>query len=785
MSGRRYLDNDSMEVDSDNASVSTAGKKPKVRPSRRKVSMATRRRSRLLYLEKYGLNQPDWHTSSHDDDYREKQQQPDDSNNMEYTEEPEEMVTMTTTELKRPVSIRNYIQSNNSQKRPSRFVKPQKSNSDTMLFPPSEFKKVNDLITSYTEKVYMEGYLQKRNDLNSNGTQCETKKWSPWYVELCGPILTLWDNSVTNSKEVYPQYINITDSTVKIENCLTVETRTNLFSLNSAGANRFILQASDVEHLTRWILAIRLSCFECSHLQEIYTRAFITRPQFNPILNNQQLLKMEGFVQVRFPGSTGWKKFWSVVSNTRIEKKLFTKKLIQTNGQVLFFESKKSKHPVMTLKNVVQAYTVYPESPKLINMATIFKLEGSLYKNQQLISDSSSALLMTSNTNDLVQWLLATFNAFKLYGKPTTLLNDASNQHSLNFAENHDSSRLFLEPKEVSWVDAKSSLLSNKKDFSNILLDKLLHGPPSRTTTHQQQEEEDRRSSTTKSIISNPPTQLTQPTHLRTVTCASDVSDDDEEEEEEESNSDSDESLFKLPMEKTKRSTVSSFMKPITPNASKSSSEVSSSSSSSKPSINPTKQRKPFYSAQKSNITPHWPMYGSTGTIVTGEYLHNNSHNNNHNHWETSSVDPRMMSDNNSNYFSRRDSVHHQQQQQQYAFSVGNDDMITDGDDDDIPIASVDKLYTQNSLLEQAHHDRVSTKTMEKNLRATGQPLVPTPTKKATPRTGLLGVISEKERENKTQNMHHSRAMMDEQLLMRERIMMEQRQQQIMMQQVK
>ncbi|KAG2232442.1 hypothetical protein BDF21DRAFT_381557 [Thamnidium elegans] len=768
MSGRRYLDNDNMEVDSDNASVSTTGRKPKTKPTRRKVSMATRRRSRLLYLEKYGLNQPDWHTSSHDDDYRDH----DDSNNnnrepIEYTEEPEEMVTMATTELKRPVSIRNYVQTNTSQKRPSRFVKPQKSNSDTMLFPPSEFKKVDDLITSYTEKVYMEGYLQKRNDLNSNGTQCETKKWSPWYVELCGPVLTLWDNSATNLKEVYPQYINITDSTVKIENCLTVETRTNLFSLNSAGANRFILQASDVDNLAKWIIAIRLSCFECSHLQEIYTRAFITRPQFNSILNNQQLLKMEGFVQVRFPGSTGWKKFWSVVSNTRIEKKLFSKKLIQTNGQVLFFESKKSKHPVMTLKNVVQAYTVYPESPKLINMATIFKLEGSLYKNQQLISDSSSALLMTSNTNDLVQWLFATFNAFKLYGKPSNLLDDINNQLSLNFAENLDSSRLFLEPQEVNWVDAKSSLLANKKEFSNILLDKLLHGPRIIPI------EEDRRSSTSKSLVSNPPTQPTQPTHLRTVTCASDVSDDDDEEEEDQSNSDSDESLFKLPMEK-KRSTVSSFMKPITPNASKSSSEVSSSSSSSKPSIKPN-QKKPFYSAQKSNITPHWPMYGSTGTIVTGEYL--NNHNNNH--WETSSVDPRMMSDNNSNYFSHRDSV----QQPQYASSVANDDMMTDEDDDDIPIASVDKFYTQNSLLEQAHHDRISTKTLEKNLRATGQPLVQTPTKKATPRTGLLGVISEKERENKTQNMHHNRAMMDEQLLMRERIMMEQRQQQIMMQQ--
>lgn len=799
MSGRRRnLDHETMELDSDNTSVSTAGRKLKAKPTRRKVSMATRRRSRLLYLEKYGLNQPDWHTSSHDDDYRDHDDNNsyhDNNNNsyrqepIEYTEEPEEIIPPPPVikTLKRPVSIRNYVQSNTSQKRPSRFVKPQKSNSDTMLFPPSEFKKVDNLISHYTEKIFMEGYLQKRNDLNSNGTQCESKKWSPWYVELCGPVLSLWDNSVTSQKEVYPQYINITDSTVKIEPFLTVETRTNLFSLNSAGANRFILQAQDSDSLAKWILAIRLSCFECAHLQEIYTRAFISRPQFHSILHNTQLFKMEGFLQVRFPGSTGWKKFWSVVSNTRVEKKLFSKKMVQTNGQVLFFESKKSKHPVMTFKNVVQAYTVYPESPKLINMATIFKLEGSLYKNTQLVSDSSSALLMTSNPTDLVQWLLATFNAFKLYGRPTALLDDTEDPTALNFAENLDSSRVFLEPQEVHWVDPKASLLSNKKDFSTILLDKVLHGPPVVPPVV----EEDRRSSTSKSFNSaNQPTQPTQPTHLRTVTCASDVSDDDDnsaEEQDDESNSDSDDSLFKLPAEK--KTSVASFMKPITPNASKSSSEISSSSSSSvsKPTTQPSS--KPFYSAQhKSNIAPHWPMYGSTGTIVTGEY-------NNNSNWETSSLDPRLMSDHTTNYFNRRrdssatTTSHQQQQRPHYSASVANDDIMMyqqdDQDDDDIPIASVDKFFTQNSLLDQAHLDRVSAKTLEKNRRASGQTLVQTPTKKAAPRTGLLGVISEKERESRAQDMHRNRAFMDEQLLMRERLLMEQRQQHIMMQQVK
>ncbi|CAO3638019.1 unnamed protein product [Mucor hiemalis] len=494
-----------MEVDSDNMSEEYTHKNTKARnsrPTRRQVSMATRRRSRLLYLEKYGLNQPNWHTSQ--DDYGEDITMEDNNNERrtEYTAEPEEISPIETT-IKRPVSIRNFVQSTTSQKRPKRFVKPQKSNSDYMSFPATEFKLVHKLMDDYTDKIYMEGYLYKRNDFNSNGSACGIKKWSPWYVELCGPVLTLWDNSSTTPKEIYPQYINITDSTVQIEDRLTAETRTNLFSLNSAGANRFMLQAADPISLSKWILAIRLSCFECSKIQEMYTRAFITRPQFKPLLSIKDT-KFEGFLQVRFPGSTGWKKFWACVSSTRVEKRLFTKKLVPTGGQIIFYESRKAKHPVMILQNVVQVYTVYPESPKLINLATLFKIEGSLFKiksnNEQLVSASSSALLMTSNTNELVQWLIGSFNAFKLYGRPDSLLDDPSNEKALNFAqENANSNRLFLEPDQVHYVNTRNTLLESKKDFSSILNEIVAKGP---STPQPSPPEEDRRLSTTSNNAS-------------------------------------------------------------------------------------------------------------------------------------------------------------------------------------------------------------------------------------------------------------------------------------------
>ncbi|OAC99960.1 hypothetical protein MUCCIDRAFT_113408 [Mucor lusitanicus CBS 277.49] len=874
-----------MDIDSDNTSQSDYTPSP--RPAKRKVSMATRRHSRMLYLEKYGLNQPGWHTSGDDYDSTNSATPTDEDHGMEFTDEPEGIQAEAATSpatfapntqaivdnpVKRPVSIRNFVQNSTFQKRPARFIKPQKSEKNRDV-PPAEFTEAHVLMEEYTDKVYMEGYLHKRNDLNSNGASCGSKKWSLWYVELCGPVLTLWESESKGTSDVYPQYINITDSTVVNESRLTAETRPNLFSLNSAGANRFLLQATTREETHRWILAIRLSCFECSRIQEIYTKSFISRPQFNSILAVKKpngTTTTEGFVQVRFPGATGWKKFWAVVSNVKVEKRLFNKKTVPTNGQVMFFESRKAKYPMMTLENVVQAYTVYPESPKLINMATLFKLEGSLYKNkpngrgQQLVSASSSALIMASNTTELVQWLVGSFDAFKLYGRPATLLQDAKNPQSLNFAE---SIGLFLELDEVEGVDAGhgSTLLGSKKEFTALLQQKLLYGlprpaiktsssAPERTAPPPQQGTglvNNRRLSNRPVIPgqsrSNPV--FGQPTQLRTVTCASDVSDEDEQEEEDE-DSDSDASLYQLgakPKKPLNTIDKASLVKPITPNTSKSSSEISevspatipatadlflppvtdmmiddsfsnsilsqthqrfqssdkypsdkteehaSSTSESEGSSNHNKppsasMGKPFYAQQRSasmmqlSQPPQhaWPMFGSTGSVVMGDYpssFYGHGNNSSTNKWETSSVDPRMMTGGEQSYFTSHESFH--PPRSHYAGSTAGNEEEEDDEDDNVPIG--DNFITRDSLLHHAGNDRVSAKQVEHHARATGQPMIHVNTNKKTPpRVGLMGVISEKEREKKAGRSNT----MDEQMMLRERMMLEQqRQQQMMMMQ--
>ncbi|KAI9137456.1 hypothetical protein BKA69DRAFT_896189 [Paraphysoderma sedebokerense] len=83
----------------------------------------------------------------------------------------------------------------------------------------------------------------------------------------------------------------------------------------------------------------------------------------------------------------------------------------------------------MTMYNVYQAYSVYPEKPSLIQVSTIAKIEGSL-----VFADSASpeilhptdlpnpltaaptlVLLMPSNPAEMAKWLLSIYNVFKLY----------------------------------------------------------------------------------------------------------------------------------------------------------------------------------------------------------------------------------------------------------------------------------------------------------------------------------------------------------------------------------
>lgn len=118
--------------------------------------------------------------------------------------------------------------------------------------------------------------------------------------------------------------------------------------------------------------------------------------------------RMEGWVRIRVAGQTDWKRMWMVVSagspseapgppyndgvhpNTAsiARKKRMSSLFSREQSEDLpprpvlsLYASPKpkdKKKALLTLKDVTQAFAVYPERPELINRSTLMKLEGLL-----------------------------------------------------------------------------------------------------------------------------------------------------------------------------------------------------------------------------------------------------------------------------------------------------------------------------------------------------------------------------------------------------------------------
>ncbi|KAI8329519.1 hypothetical protein BC941DRAFT_442649 [Chlamydoabsidia padenii] len=526
MISSRYSEDSHSDLDSlssDNSSQQL--KSPTTRHDyHSRLTATSRRQSRLLYAEKYGLTSPDWHTSSTTDgkdsgnsscaDDDDDQDNDNDNNkkddhyqdNVPLSLQRRSYSLSTTTLCGRPRSLFNLSQPTTHTLRPAAFVKPTTATcfGTPPSTVPSDMIHIQQLYEQYHKKVYMEGFVFKRNQFNSDGSPCQDDHWTKLYMELSGPILSLWDgeklvkenNGTTTTGTILPHYINISDATANLVND---NNNPDYFMviLNTAGRNQYLIRPQLPTYAQHWVTAIRLSCFECARLFEIYTRYLLLRPTYLPLWQSTQTTTKrhctQGYIQARFAGDTEWKKYWAVVFNQRQEKRLFGKtKSVPCRGQMMFYESKKSKHPSVTLINIDYAYTLYPQSPQLIDLATIFKVEGTTLITtdaktgvQDLTHTSSGTLLMTSTTNEMMQWLVGIFYVFKLYGQPSCLLDDPLDPKSLNFGEtaaihdddddDDDSDRLFLETTDVMHLPLGQveTLMDSKLTFTNVLVQKL------------------------------------------------------------------------------------------------------------------------------------------------------------------------------------------------------------------------------------------------------------------------------------------------------------------------
>lgn len=733
----------------------------------------------------------------------------------------------------------------NSSLRPPQFIKPATQAMDTLQDLPADIQSIQAMYSSYSDKTYLEGYMMKMNDLTVDGSSSGDSQWTRWYVELSGPVLTLWDAETTTPDNdqngpapVIPQYINLADASVSV-----MDQGNGVIALNSAGSNRFLLQPLDPYssspssyQAVLWVLAIRLSCFEWSRIHEIYTMNFCTRYHDDVVAATKTVPKMEGFVQVRLAGATEWQKYWVAVSDRRDEKTFFGKKKVPSRGQLHFYDNKKQKHPSFTLVNVGHAYTLYPESPQLIDMATILKVEGSLAttnggdQEASTNQEPTSALIMVSSRKELTQWLVAIFDSFKLYGRPGKLVDDPLSINSLNFGAltGATNPRVFLEISDIQHANViQDTYIDNIPIFSGVLLKKMTQDPlPQHPQPSQQQWDHQNDSLPLDNSRSRGQTALpsgqtrkvpvmtpSSSTRGNKLTYASD-SEEEEEEDGDDDDDDSDDSdgdnnvlttlksggqqqpslVDKAPRQQKKQQKGSDDEEDTDDDRSTISESSVPAQSSPAPVTSSRPRRRRIARPQASvsgSGTESDDDDNSDGNRVQqkhGDLGSNYSTDDEHglirDAGDNRHPSPMMsMGDPSGQFYG------HEQQQP-------TDGMMYDpvtglyygdgpvglemGEDGPIIPELGSRFATQNSLLDTYRPDHPSANDQMEYSRQTGHTLLNVPTKPPEPRTGLVGMISQIEVDKKEQKMNKGRVLqMEKDRLLereRERYMWEQRQ---------
>lgn len=252
----------------------------------------------------------------------------------------------------------------------------------------------------------------------------------------------------------------------------------NVLTLNTAGSNLLLFSCPSTDALMSWAAALRLSAWEKSRLEEIYTAHLIriTLPgggrDYRPGLVKGRL---EGWVRVRLAGQVDWKKVWMVVSPGSVVhddaasitngrpvsptsprknrmSALFTRSSSpppsaqQGPPTIALYASQKPKdrkRAFLTFRSVTQAFAVYPERPELISRSTLMKLEGVMGEEEGaggMRGREGWMLVMpeleghNTQSTEMLKWVVAFHDVFGLYGRPQTYSWDPRDANSMMFA---------------------------------------------------------------------------------------------------------------------------------------------------------------------------------------------------------------------------------------------------------------------------------------------------------------------------------------------------------------
>ncbi|KAJ2922558.1 hypothetical protein H1R20_g14542, partial [Candolleomyces eurysporus] len=358
-----------------------------------------------------------------------------------------------------------------------------------------EIRSVVGLTIAHAHKIYFSGPLVRRIERQADGQRPHKDEgWTEVWAQLGGTTLSIWDmkevqEASRQGKEVPPAYVNVTDAFIQVLGSVTVPATansppkryTNVLTLNTAGSNLLLFSCPSTGALISWASALRLSAWEKSRLEEIYT-AHLIRVTLSSRDYPTSLFrgKLEGWAQIRIAGQTDWKRVWVSISEgaspdsrstgsptpaqqaqvqtiggkKRRMSSLFTKEhnephsTLPDRATIAMYSGmkpKEKKKPLLTMTNVSQAFAVYPERPELIPRSSLIKLEGTFGDEELAMSMKSREgwiLIMPSmeqlnqqstQSNEMLKWVIALHDAFKLYGRPQGWTWDPRDPASLMF----------------------------------------------------------------------------------------------------------------------------------------------------------------------------------------------------------------------------------------------------------------------------------------------------------------------------------------------------------------
>ncbi|KAH9846672.1 hypothetical protein C2E23DRAFT_898508 [Lenzites betulinus] len=399
-----------------------------------------------------------------------------------------------------------------------------------------EIRSVVQLTLAHAHKVYFSGPLVRRIERQPDGQKSKDDGWREVWGQLGGTTLSVWDmeeirEASKQGKQVPPAYINVTDAFVHVVGTITLPPSagtpqrryTNVLSLNTAGSNLYLFSCPSAEALMQWTAALRLSAWEKSRLEEIYTAHLIriSMDEGRSVPSSLLAGRLEGWVRIRIAGQTDWKRLWMVVSagnhlghpdhgsissvghdrsesptapRKRRMSHLFAREKSPTRSHlparpmIQLYPSGKPKDKrksLLTMRSVSQAFAVYPERPELISRSTLMKLEGQLGDEEMagVLKMREGWLLVmpelegqNQRAAEMLKWIIGIHDAFELYGRPRMYSWDPRDPTSMMFAYPIGPNRdlLFLDREFAETLDPRDDRTSAiRTQMQRILVDRM------------------------------------------------------------------------------------------------------------------------------------------------------------------------------------------------------------------------------------------------------------------------------------------------------------------------